>query len=137
MGLAKCLRLLTKYKIKKKTLKNGFSENDLNLINPYPKPNIIFYFLLYSIFFRDKTGQILTFMCIYQVNSEKKIRGWVGFQKSYVCNYQSGTWQMLTFTYKVGGWGEKWPKTCLHNIWMVLNKMQFLKLELINPGLRK
>ena len=28
---------------------------------------------------------------------------------------------MLMSDYKVGGWGEKRPKTCLRNIWMVPN----------------
>ena len=31
-------------------------------------------------------------------------------------NLDSGSWQMLTSNYKVGGWGEKRPKTCLRNI---------------------
>ena len=31
-------------------------------------------------------------------------------------NFLSGSWQMLTSNYKVGGWGEKRPKTCLRNI---------------------
>ena len=30
-------------------------------------------------------------------------------------NFQSGSWQMLTSAYKVGGWGKKRPKTCLRN----------------------
>ena len=29
---------------------------------------------------------------------------------------------MITFAYKVGGWGEKRPKICLRNIWMVPNQ---------------
>ena len=31
-------------------------------------------------------------------------------------NLNSGSWQMLTSNYKVGGWGDKRPKTCLRNI---------------------
>ena len=41
-----------------------------------------------------------------------------GFPK-ILCNLYRGSWQMLTSDYKVGGWGEKRPKTCLRNIWMV------------------
>ena len=43
-----------------------------------------------------------------------------GFSK-ILRNFQSGSWQMLTSNYKVGGWGEKRLKTCLRNIWMVPN----------------
>ena len=46
---------------------------------------------------------------------KKNIVEWVGFPKIW-CNFQSGSWQMLTSDYKAGGWGEKRPKTCLHNI---------------------
>ena len=49
---------------------------------------------------------------------EKKIFGVGGFSK-ILCNYQSGLWKMITLAYKVGGWGEKRPKMCLRNIWMV------------------
>ena len=45
-----------------------------------------------------------------------------GFSK-ILRNYQSGSWQMLTSAYKVGGWGEKRPKKCLRNIWMVPNSI--------------
>ena len=41
-----------------------------------------------------------------------------GFSK-ILRNFQSGSWQMITFAYKVGGWGEKRPKICLRNTWMV------------------
>ena len=46
---------------------------------------------------------------------EKKYLGVGGFSK-ILRNFQSGSWQMLTSDYKVGGWGEKRPKTCLRNI---------------------
>ena len=39
-----------------------------------------------------------------------------GFSK-ILRNFQSGSWQMIC--YKVGGWGEKRPKICLRNTWMV------------------
>ena len=53
----------------------------------------------------------------WQNNGQKKY-GVGGFSK-ILRNFQSGSWQMLTFDYKVGGWGEKMPKTCLRNILMV------------------
>ena len=45
----------------------------------------------------------------------KDFYGGGGFPK-ILRNCQSGSWQMLTSNYKVGGWGEKRPKTCLRNI---------------------
>ena len=45
----------------------------------------------------------------------KFFQGVGGFLK-ILHNCQSGSWQMLTSNYKVGGWGEKSPKTCLRNI---------------------
>ena len=45
----------------------------------------------------------------------KNIFGVGGFSK-ILRNFQSGSWQMLMSAYKVGGWGEKRPKTCLRNI---------------------
>ena len=42
-------------------------------------------------------------------------KGVGGFLK-ILRNCQSGSWQMLTSNYKVGGWAEKRPKTCLRNI---------------------
>ena len=45
----------------------------------------------------------------------KNFKGVGGFAK-ILRNFQSGSWQMLMSNYKVGGWGEKRPKTCLHNI---------------------
>ena len=50
---------------------------------------------------------------------EKK-SGVGGFSK-ILCNFQSGSWQMIRFAHKVGRWGEKRPKTCLRNTWMVPN----------------
>ena len=38
-----------------------------------------------------------------------------GFPK-ILRNLDSGSWQMLTFDYKGGGWGEKRPKPFLRNI---------------------
>ena len=38
-----------------------------------------------------------------------------GFPKR-LRNFQRGSWQMLMSNDKVGGWGEKRPKTCLRNI---------------------
>ena len=52
---------------------------------------------------------------IAQDLSQKKISGVGGFPK-ILRNFQSGPWLMLTSDYKVGGWGEKRPKTCLRNI---------------------
>ena len=48
----------------------------------------------------------------------KKIGG-VGWFSKILRNFQGGSWQMLMSTYKVGGWGEKRPKTWLRNTWMV------------------
>ena len=45
-----------------------------------------------------------------------KKNGEVGGFSKILRNFQSGSWQMLTSAYKVGGWGEKRPKTCLRNI---------------------
>ena len=53
-----------------------------------------------------------------QDRSQKNIYGVGGFPK-ILRNLQSGSWQILTSNYKVGGWGEKRPKTCLRNTWMV------------------
>ena len=78
------------------------------------KYNLLF---LFFFFFRDKTGHILKFMYLPS-KQQKKIERVGGFSK-ILRNYKSGSWQMLTSTYKVGGWGEKRPKTCLRNIWMV------------------
>ena len=39
----------------------------------------------------------------------------MGFPK-ILRNCQSGSWQILTSNYKVGGWGEKMAKTCLGTI---------------------
>ena len=47
--------------------------------------------------------------------SKKIFQGVGGFLK-ILRNIQSGSQQMLTSNYKVGGWGEKMPKTCLRNI---------------------
>ena len=46
----------------------------------------------------------------------KKIRGGVGGFPKILRNLKSGSCQMLTSDYKVGGWGEKRPKICLRNI---------------------
>ena len=46
----------------------------------------------------------------------KKIFQGVGGFPKILRNFQSGPWLMLTSDYKVGGWGEKRPKTCLRNI---------------------
>ena len=59
----------------------------------------------------------------WQDNGQKNY-GVGGFSK-ILRNSQSGSWQMLTSDYKVGGWGEKRPKTCLCNIWMVPNNQLF------------
>ena len=45
----------------------------------------------------------------------KKNLGLGGFPK-ILRNLDSGSLQMFTSDYKVGGWGEKRPKTCLRNI---------------------
>ena len=45
---------------------------------------------------------------------EKK-SGVGGFSK-ILRNFHSGLLKLLTFAYKVSGWGEKRPKTCLRNI---------------------
>ena len=44
----------------------------------------------------------------------KKFQEVGGFPK-ILRNFQTGSWQILTSDYKVGGWGEKRPKTCLRN----------------------
>ena len=48
----------------------------------------------------------------------KFFQGVGGFLK-ILRNCQSGSWQMLTSNYKVGGWGEKKPKTLLE--WSLSN----------------
>jgi hypothetical protein len=48
---------------------------------------------------------------------EKK-SGVGGFSK-ILRNIKTGLWQIITFAYKVGGWGKKRPKICLRNTWMV------------------
>ena len=50
---------------------------------------------------------------LIQNKRQKKI-GVGGFPK-ILRNFQSGSWQMLTSNYKVGGWVQKRPKTCLRN----------------------
>ena len=59
-----------------------------------------------------------------------------GFPK-ILRNFQSGSWQMLTSNYKVGGWGKKRPKICLRNILMVpIQNRRFLaKLDILLPFL--
>ena len=49
------------------------------------------------------------------VKSENFFERVGGFSKT-LRNYQSGSLQILTSAYKVGGWGEKRPKKCLRNI---------------------
>ena len=49
---------------------------------------------------------------------EKDTLGVGGFLK-ILRNFLSGSWQMIMFAYKVGGWGEKRPKIGLRNTWMV------------------
>ena len=63
-----------------------------------------------------KSQKQFTTHCYYLL--KKNICGVGGFLK-ILRNFQSGSWQMLTSAYKVGGWGEKRPKTCLRNTWMV------------------
>ena len=58
---------------------------------------------------------------------------WVGGFSKMLRNFQSGSWQMLMSTYKVGGWGEKRPKTCLRNIWMVPNKSIPFEKNVLQP----
>ena len=50
-----------------------------------------------------------------QVHGQKIFQGLGGFPK-ILHNIQTGSRQMLTSDYKVGGWDEKRPKTCLRNI---------------------
>ena len=52
-----------------------------------------------------------TYYCITLIHSEF----FLSFT-FYLRNFDNGSWQMLMSTYKVGGWGEKRPKTCLRNI---------------------
>ena len=59
------------------------------------------------------------FLTVGQNNFGNKIPLAVGGFSKILRNFQSGSWQMLTSAYKVGVWGEKRPKTCLRNIWMV------------------
>ena len=75
---------------------------------------LVFFQLSEKNFFNtsDQQQEISFFESI--VKSEKKIVRVGGFSK-ILRNYQSGSWQMLTSAYKVGGWGEKRPKTCLRN----------------------
>ena len=68
--------------------------------------------------------------------SSKFFLGVGGFPK-ILRNFQSGSWQMLTSNYKVGGWGKKRPKICLRNILMVpIQNRRFLaKLDILLPFL--
>ena len=61
------------------------------------------------------SGQILEFIYLLLITLSLKNERVGGFSK-ILRNFQSGSWQMLTSDYKVGGWGKKRPKTCLRNI---------------------
>ena len=54
---------------------------------------------------------------LFAIQIYKNIFG-VGRLSKILCNFQSGSWQMLTSAYKVGGWGEKRPKICLGNTYL-------------------
>ena len=45
-----------------------------------------------------------------QISYRKITNYGVGGFPKILRNFQSGSWQMLTSDYKVGGWGEKRPK---------------------------
>ena len=67
-------------------------------------------------FFKEQDGKnVKVYSFTMHCHCQKNIFGVGGFSK-ILRNFQSGSWQMLTSAYKVGGWGEKRPKICLHNI---------------------
>ena len=89
VGLAKCLCVLTWWVGLVKCLRNQKSNPEKWISLKWwkfdqsvskNKYNLLF---LFFFFFKDKTGHILKFMYLPS-KQQKKLRGWVGFQKSYV-----------------------------------------------------
>ena len=68
-------------------------------------------------FFKEQDGKnVKDYSFTMQCHCQKIFIFGVGGFSKILRNFQSGSWQMLTFSYKVGGWAEKMPKTCLRNI---------------------
>ena len=102
VGLARCLR-------NQKTRKKGKPKKNVeDIAIKYSKNKklcirFIWDFTVYIVGIWFK--YLLLFIHCHDWNKS----GVGGFSK-ILRNFQSGSWQMITFAYKVGGWGEKRPK---------------------------